>query len=62
MITSETKVDSKEGIEHLFKWAKAHSIVLGMAHERIALKYGVSTEGVIISRPIPAFPASEPTE
>lgn len=46
-------VDSKEGIEALFQWAKAHKFVLDMAHERIAKKYGVSTEGVIIRRLIP---------
>lgn len=47
------KTDSPEGIAHLMKWAKAHSAVLMEAHEQIAKKHGVSTEGVMFSRPIP---------
>jgi len=47
--------DSQEGIAYLFRWAKAHNAVLNEAHERIARKYGVSTDGVMISRPIPAI-------
>ena len=46
-------VDSKEGIEYLLRWAKAHNIVLDERHERIALKYGVPTAGAIFARPIP---------
>ena len=52
-VTSATKVDSPEGIYHLFRWAKAGSFVLSEWHERIAKKYGVSTDGVVISRQIP---------
>lgn len=52
-VTFETEVDSPEGIEHLFRWAKAGSYILDERHERIAKKYGVPTEGVVISRPIP---------
>lgn len=53
MITEDTKLDSREGIEHLFKWARAHRFVLDPIHERIARKHSVSTDGVVISHPIP---------
>lgn len=46
-------VDSAEGIAYLFRWAKAHQAVLNQAHADIARKHGVSTDGVIISGPIP---------
>lgn len=46
-------VDSKKGIELLIKWARDNRVVLSVAHERIAKKYGVSIEGVIIARRIP---------
>jgi hypothetical protein len=45
-------VNSKEGIELLFKWARAHGFVLNKAHSDIAKRYGVSTEGVMIIGPI----------
>jgi hypothetical protein len=47
------KVDSKEGIEHLFRWAAACGVVLDRAHEEIAKKYGVSTDGVLINHRVP---------
>jgi hypothetical protein len=49
---SNPLVDSKEGISRLFEWARAHKAVLDPHHERIALKYGVVTDGVIIVRQI----------
>ena len=51
--------DSREGIAYLFRWAKAHNAVLNEAHERMAKKYGVSTDGVMISRPIPTTRVKE---
>lgn len=50
---AEMTVDSAEGIEYLFRWAKAHGYVLDEYHAQIAEKYGVSTEGVAINRPLP---------
>jgi len=47
------KVDSAEGIAMLVEWARKNHIVLGQEHKRIADKYKVSTEGVIISGRIP---------
>jgi hypothetical protein len=49
----DLRVDSKEGIEYLFRWAKSHGFVLSEAHEKIGRKHGISTDGVIISRPLP---------
>nr|WP_292286425.1 hypothetical protein [Mesorhizobium sp.] len=46
-------VNSKEGIEYIFRWARAHGVVLNEWHERIAKRYGVETDGVVIARPIP---------
>lgn len=46
------KVDSKEGIEIIMNWARACRFVLNEWHEMIAKKYGISTEGVMISRRI----------
>ena len=53
MTTADLLVDSKEGIEALFDWARAHRFVLYPYHEQIAAKHGVSTEGVIFTRPLP---------
>lgn len=50
----DPKLDSKEGIEALLKWARAHVIVLSERHRRLADKYGVDTAGVIFSEPMPA--------
>ena len=47
-------VDSKEGMEILAQWARGNRVVLSEAHERLAKKHGVSFEGVIISRAVPA--------
>jgi hypothetical protein len=49
-------VDSKEGIEFLFEWARAGGFVLSEYHEAIAANHGVSTEGVTITRPFPQYP------
>lgn len=46
-------VDSKEGIEMLMSFARNGGFVLSRVHEAIAKKHGVSTEGVMFSRPIP---------
>jgi hypothetical protein len=55
-----TAVDSKEGIEQIFRWARAHRAVLRQAHVDIAKKYGVDVEGVAIeplfTRPRPSPP------
>ena len=53
MSVMKAKVDSAEGIVYLMRWARAHRYVLQPYHEEIANKYGVSTEGVVISRPLP---------
>lgn len=50
-------LDSKEGMEILFGWAKSSGAVLSEYHERLAVKHGVSTEGVRISRPLPVLPS-----
>lgn len=46
-------LDSKEGMQILFDWARATGAVLNEWHERTAQKYGITTTGVKISRPIP---------
>ncbi len=46
-------VNSAEGIALLFAWARAHRIALNTYHERIAQRFGVSTDGVVICRPLP---------
>lgn len=50
MDLSGVPVDSREGITILIQWAREGRFVLSGAHERIARKWGVSTDGVIISR------------
>ncbi len=60
MDIANTPVDSAEGIAYLMRWAKAHNAVLYPIHAKLARKYGVSTDGVIIAGPIPtASPQSE---
>lgn len=46
-------LDSKEGMEILCAFARNSGAVLSEHHERLAQKWGVSTEGVTISRPLP---------
>lgn len=46
-------LDSKEGMEALFRWARVSGAVLSEWHERLARKYNVETEGVVIGRRIP---------
>jgi hypothetical protein len=46
------KCDSVEGMTILAGWARAHRIVLSEAHEKLAIKHGVSLEGVAISRAV----------
>lgn len=46
-------LDSAEGIAMLMVWARAHRAVLYEWHERVARKYGVSTEDVLFARAIP---------
>lgn len=48
-------LDSPEGAAILIRWARAHRMVLSEAHEAIARKHGIDTEGVIISRSLPAW-------
>lgn len=48
-----TPLDSKEGIEALFVAARTMGLVLCEAHQRIARKHSVSTDGVVISRRVP---------
>ena len=43
---TDVPLDSKEGIEALLLWAKAHGAVLHEYHRKLAAKYGASTEGV----------------
>ncbi len=45
--------DSKEGMEILFRWARATGAVLDEWHERLAKKYDVPTSGVVIRHKIP---------
>jgi len=54
MNLEDVPTDSKEGMEILFRWARAHGAVLDEWHERLARKYGVETEGVVIRGRIPA--------
>jgi len=49
----DVPLDSAEGIAIMFKWARAHGVALSGYHEKIAVKYGVDTKGVTISRPLP---------
>lgn len=46
-------LDSKEGMEILTTWAKASGAVLSEWHEHLALKHGVSMDGVTVSRQLP---------
>ncbi len=57
MNPADLPADSKEGIAYLMNWARNGGWVLQEWHEAIAVKYGVPTEGVIISRPIPVEPS-----
>lgn len=50
------RVDSKEGITELMRWAKASGTVLSEAHERVAKRHGVPTDGVVFARPLPVAP------
>lgn len=47
------KLDSKEGIAQLMKWAKTSRFVLYPYHRRLAQKHGVPTDGVIFADPLP---------
>lgn len=47
------KLDSEDGISSLLSWAKAGGFVLNPAHRRLADKYGVSTDGIRFSDPLP---------
>jgi hypothetical protein len=40
-------------MEILFEFARYGGFVLNEAHEAMARKYGVNTDGVIIARPMP---------
>ena len=42
------KLDSREGVEMMVRWAKAHNIVLGGYYKTLAGKYGVSLDGVAV--------------
>lgn len=53
MVDANTKLDSKEGISYAMEYARAHKVVLNLVHEKLAKKYGVSTDGVMFARPIP---------
>jgi hypothetical protein len=53
MTTPNPPVDSREGIQMLADYARAGGFVLTERHEQIAKKYGVSFDGVIVSRQIP---------
>lgn len=46
-------LDSKDGIAWAFEYARAHRLVLYEYHEKIAIKHGVSTEGVMFARELP---------
>jgi len=46
-------LDSRAGISALMAWARSCGAVLNETHAAIARKYGVSIDGVRISRPIP---------
>lgn len=48
--TSDPLLDTKEGVQRLFDWAKAHGFVLHEFHEKLAKKHKVPTDGVVISR------------
>lgn len=49
----DLKVDSKDGIEALLRWARANGFVLDAWHKRLAVKYGVPIEGVTFAEQIP---------
>lgn len=51
----DLKVDSKEGITALLDFARNGSFVLDARHKRIADHYGVPTDGVVFSLPIPSI-------
>lgn len=53
-------VDSLEGIEIMMASARRSGLVLSEYHKRIAMKHGVSTEGVTFARPIPGQPDHRP--
>jgi hypothetical protein len=54
MTIPDVPLDSKEGMEILARFARGGGFVLNEAHERLAKKHGVSLEGIVISRPLPA--------
>lgn len=58
----DVSVDSKEGMEVLAEFARAHGFVLNEWHEQMAAKHGVAMDGVNIARALPASrpPASTP--
>lgn len=47
-----TLLDSKDGAELLMKFARESGAVISEWHERLAIKWGVSTQGVTVSRPL----------
>lgn len=49
MIDTNTKLDSKEGMEYAMHYAKAHKLVLNTLYRNIARKYGVSIHGVMFN-------------
>lgn len=46
-------LDSREGVEILARFARGGGYVLNEWHERLAAKYGVSFDGIVIARQIP---------
>lgn len=53
MTLEAVPLDSREGISVLMAFARAGRFVLNEFHESLARKHGVSTDGVIFSRPLP---------
>jgi hypothetical protein len=53
MMDFNVNVDSKAGMQILVDWARAHRFFLNEYHEVLAKKHGVSTDGVLFTRPIP---------
>ena len=53
MTADSVQADSKQGMELLFGWARYRGWVLDEVHFRMAKKYGVATDGVIIRLPMP---------
>lgn len=55
-MSDDIPLDSAVGIEKFITWARAHRAVLNEVHRNLAIKYGVSTDGVLFARAIDIAP------